>query len=701
MKKRYGSRSLLVASLLSCFSASTVLFCAPALAAPGFTYLDDEGEAEYDVTAQLKAMPVELSLNEQEDGDGYRLIFGSNTIEMILVQNKVPKTLRRYAKGLSPGVVVVQRRGPIWRVIGENRILFEVDDTAFHEGKIGYKGGVAEPRLQPTEEIAFDDDFMRVAADVAVAQAKDDPRKGVVIKSVENKETVWTNLVGIWKTTGLTENEAAQVAQSANPFVFQSNAKDKNLAIAGKIFWDDYRAEVRVKPEGATAIGLAVYVMDAKNYLLLHWRENGPLQLQSVVNGRLQVLDELDLPYEQNQWYQLRVSSANGWVRAYLDDAEVLRSRTGWFGRGHVGLYAENPSPEKSAVFDDVSVRSIRDFADDFASPVAGRWKTVSGNWTFNKGLSAQGAGGSYIVMGETGWSDYVTAAQITLPSQAIAGLVQHYQGGKGAYLLRMAGSKAAVPYAGRLQIVKTAGGKTELLGEATIGSRFDGKTFDCSFLSEKGYLKGEVEGVRLVDAFDDSLNSGRPGLFAQSDTKTKATPRFSMFGVEFPRARPTWAKVPELYATGPQPETMGGWSTPEGSWVPMTPLAAPGSSANAAQVTPVSTADNKTFWHKGAFWGDGSVKFKLPALLENQKIDLIFGDPARVSYVLTLRQSGQTLKTVLSRTEKEQSRELAKGDVKLEGKAAGQPVELLRRGSFLILRAGDKNQKVLVTKMK
>jgi hypothetical protein len=229
------------------------------------------------------------------------------------------------------------------------------------------------------------------------------------------------------------------------------------------------------------------------------------------------------------------------------------------------------------------------------------------------------------------------------------------------------------------LQIVKTAGGKTETLGETSIGSRFDGKTFDCAFLSEKGYLKGEVEGVRLLDAFDDSLEGGRPGLFAQGDVKSKATPHFLMFGVEFPRSRPTWAKVPDIMATGAQPETMGGWSTPEGSWIPMTPLASPG----GAKVTPISTGVSKTFWHKGAFWGDGSVKFKLPVLLDSQKIDLIFGDPARVSYVLTLRQSGQTLKTVLSRLEKEQSRELAKGDVKLEGKVVGQPVELLRRGTF------------------
>ena len=674
---------------------------------PGFTYLDDNAENSYDVTAQLKTLPTEWSLEEQKNGDGYRLSFSANSIDMNIVQNKVSKTLRHYGKGLPAGAITLQRRGPIWRVIGENRVLFEVDDDSFKPAKndknpeyghVGYKGTVADARLQPTEDIAFDDDFMRVANDVAVAAAKDDPRKGIAIKGVDIKETVWADVIGSWKTTGLTENEAAQVAQSANPFVFQSSAKDKNLALAGKVFWDDYVAEVRVKPEGATAIGLAIYASDAKNYLLMHWAEKGPLQLRSVVNGQIKVLDELQLPYEQNQWYQLRVSSANGWVRAYLDDAEVLRARTGWFGRGQVGLYTENPEETKTAVFDDVSVRSIRDLADDFATPIAGRWKTVSGTWNFNNGLSAQPADGSYIVMGEPDWSDYITTAQVTLPANSVAGLLQHYEGGKGTYVLRLAGSKALVPYAGRLQIVKTVGGKSEVLSEVNVGARFDGKTIDWSFVSEKGYLKGEVEGVRLVDAFDDSLQAGRPGLFAQGDAKT--TPKFSMFAVEFPRLRPTWAKVPDLYIEGDQPTTMGGWSTPEGLWVPMTPLAAPD-----AKVTPISTGDGKTFWHKGAFWGDGSVRFKLPELLTDQKIDLIFGDPARVSYVLTLRTDKQTLKASMARRSDSGnasgSSELAKGEVQLEGKVKGQPVELLRRGRFLILRAGDNSQKVLVAQMK
>lgn len=692
MKKRF----LAVVPVASGALCSLVALSLPAHAAPGFTYLDDEAEKSYDVSAQIKTLPVEWSLDEQDNGDGYRVSFTPNAIEFSVVQNKVPKVLRNFAQGIAPGPIVLQRRGPRLRVIADSHILFEVDDDAFDDGKVGYKGAVGDPRLQPTEDITFDDDFMRVAADVAVASAKDDPRKGITIKSVDYKETVWSNLVGTWKTTGLTENEAAQVAQSANPFVFQSSAKDKNLAVAGKAFWDDYVAEVRVKPEGATAIGMAVYAVDAKNYLLVRWGEKGPLQLISVVKGQSKVLDELQLPYEQNQWYQLRVSAANGWVRAYLDDAEVLRARTGWFGRGQVGLYAENPSDTKGAVFDDVSVRSIRDFADDFSTTIAGRWKPVSGNWNFTKGLSAQPTGGSYIVMGEGDWDDYTTSSQVTLPANSIAGLMQHYQAGKGTYVLRMAGSKALVPYAGSVQIVKTAGGKTEVLSSVKVGARFDGKTNDWAFTCEKGYLKGEVDGVRIVDAFDDSLETGRPGVFSQGDVKTKSAPRFSTFAVEFPRPHTTWAKVPEIYTVGDQPTTMGAWSTPEGSWVPMTPLG-----NGEAKVTPVSTDDSKTFWHKGAFWGDGSVRFKLPKLEDNQKVDLIFGDPSRTSYILTLRAAQKTLKASLSRQFEGKTVELSKGEAELGDKMANQPVELLRRGRFLILRAGENNQKVLVAQMK
>lgn len=678
--------------------APLALLTAPAQALPGFTYLDDEGEAGgYDVTAHLKSLPVEWSLNEQDNGDGYRLKINPNSIELSLIANKTSKTLLTYPKGIAPGTVVIQRHGPRWRLVAEKRVVLEVDDDTWSEGKIGFKGAASDTKVQPTDEVAFDDDFMRVASDVALAAAKDDPRKGVSVKSVDIKETVWTALAGTWNTTGLTENPEAQVAQTANPFVFKAGAKGTNLSVAGKTFWADYGAEVSVKPEGATAIGLAGYVQDAKNYLLMHWSEAGDMQLRGMVNGQMRVLDSMKTPFEQNQWYRLRLVAANGWVRGYLDDAEVLRSRTGLFGRGQVGLFAEVPAPEQSVVFDDVSVRSINDFADDFATVIPGRWRPVAGTWSVQGGLTSPAGG--YNVMGEKEWTDYTASSQIQLPASAAAGVLLHHQVGKGSYLLRIAGSKAALPYAGRVQIVRVSGGKSEVLSEVPIGARFDGKMTEWAFTYERGYLKGEAGGTRLVDAFDDTMPAGRAGVFAQSDTKTKAASRFVEFNVMFPRQRPTWAKVPELYTEGNQPATMGGWALPEGLWVPLTPLAS--STPGDATIKKISTlTDAKSFWHKGAFWGDGTVRFKLPKLTAEQKVDLVFGDPARISYVLTLRVNGQVLQANLSRATGGNATEVGKGQATLEGKMDGQTVEVARRGSFFILRTGEPSVKVLVAKV-
>ncbi len=688
---------LLGAILLPCLALSNAAHAA----LPGFTYLEDPAEeGGFDVTAKLASLPVDWSLCEQENGDGYRLKFTPAGIELGLSKGKIATRLASYGKAIAPGAVVIQRRGARWRIIAEKRVLFEADDETWKEGKIGFRGAANTPKMQPSGDVTLDDDFMRVANDVVVADTQADPRKGIPIASVKIEETVWSNLIGSWSTSGLAENAAAQVAQSANPFVFKAGAKGLNLAVAGKAFWDDYAVEVSVKPEGATAIGIAVYVQDDKNYLLLHWSEEGPVQLRGMIDGQPRILAEAPVAYDQNQWYRIRLSASNGWMRAAIDDTEVLRSRTGLFGRGQVGLYTENPSIEASAVFDDVTVRSINDIADDFRVTVPGRWRTVTGALASNLQagyMTSQGAQGAFAVTGEADWENYIAAADIELPESAAAGVVLHHQAGKGTYLLRVAGSKSASPYAGRVQLVKTMGVKTEVLDEARTGARFDGKTTQWEFACDRGYLSAKADGVRLLDAFDDDIDSGRPGFFAQGDAKSKTAPKITAFAVEFPHPRPTWASVPDLYSTGPQPLTMGGWSTPEGAWMPLPPLADPG-----VQFVGTTDTTSKTMWHKGPFWGDGTVRFKMPALAADQKLNLVFGDPKRNAVTLMLKAEATTLKGTLSRGAAGGAlTQIAQGQAALEDKIEGQTVEVARRGRLIIVHVGESNTKLLVAKVK
>jgi len=713
------------------FALAALLFTSyptlnPAHAQGAFTYLDDEAEAGgFDVTATVEKLPAELMLAQQENNDGYVVRMYGDGVELATFTGGKRKVLAQVRSNVVPGPIVVQRRGARINVIAGNRIVLQAEDAAWQEGKIGFRGGLASLRVQGVEPIAFDDDFERVAADVAMAQAKDNPKLGVVIKDVKTTETLWTPLAGLWSTTGLSENAAAQVAQSANPFAFKSGQVGTNLAVAGRAFWNDYEYSASVKPQGSTAVGLAAYVQDANNYLLFHWGEKGLLQLRGVSAGAdgkpvVRVLDESKAePYgggfEQKQWYRLRFVVGGGVLRAYIDDAEVLRARTGAFGRGQVAVYCENPDAKGFATFDDVSVRSTNDVYDDFTAPIPGRWQTRAGDWTLTGGAMPKGPQGAFAVVGEDDWQNYTTSADFKVPADGSGGLVLYHQAGKGTYALRVIGSRVKALPAGTVQIFRIWNGKTDVLAEAKVGKNYDNRLAHWSFSNTDGYLKASVEvngDMRTVlDAFDETITAGRAGLYGQRGSQE--SPLTVDFAVEFPRTHATWAKVPDLYEDNRQAETMGGWSTPEGLWVPANPLdsvqpkaAVPVATAASSTMpggTPV--ASNRILWHKGAFWGDDSIRFKLPKLTAGQTATLVLGDARRTgSLALTMMQEGDQLKVALSSADLSGAALKTgtapanqQGQMKVEGELDKMQVEVLRRGSFLLIRAGVDEMKTLV----
>jgi hypothetical protein len=667
----------------------------------GFQYLDDEAEAGgFDITAQITKLPVEWSLAEQENGDAYRLRITTNAVELGLQRTGKLTPLATAKTAVVPGDLVLQRRGVRWNVVLDGRIVLQAEDDRWQEGKVGYRGGgIKEARLQPVEEIAFDDDFMRIAKEDAYKAAVAEPHAGPKINKTQVEETIWKTVMGKWATTGINENEQAAVAQSANPFAFESRAAGENVALGGRIFWSDYRMDVAVRPQQALAVGVVLYARDAKNYLLFEWHRDGKLRLREVLGGQSKVLAAADgEPYDDKNWYRLSIAESGSTVRAFLDDNEVLRVRTGAFGRGLAGLYSNNSTDDSDkyhgAVFDDVHVRSVNDFYDNFSTHVAGRWQPVVGTWKFvNEAVPADHTG-DYTVMGEASWHEYSASADIALPSDGVAGLVVHHIAGEGAYVFRIAGSKAKVPYAGKAQIVRIGAGKSTVLADTSVGKKYDGTKARWGFGSERGYLKGNVEmgdaNVRVLDAFDTSLQNGRAGLYAQRGAQ--GVPTLKNFAVEFPRERKTWAVVPDLYATDREATTMGGWSTPEGLWLPSTPV----STAKAAD------PGDKTFWHKGTFWGDGDVRVKLPDLQAGQNLTLYFSGLSREKSAaplkLSLQNAAGSLKAQLTRG----SEKLGEGAQKIENTLKDKPLEVSRRGRFLIVRTGtqDDQSTLLVAKV-
>ncbi len=635
----------------------------PALAqpkpAPAWQFLDDEAEdTDFDVSAKVEKFGSELALDQDAQGGGYVLRLGNGKAD--LLETTGGKTFLVASAPLPkvalPAPLVAQRRGPRWRFTLAGQTLLEAEDATFTKGKIGTRGALSGVRLQPVETIAFDDDFMRVASDVALKDALANPRAGVKIRDAAITETIWTGLTGAWKTTGLTENSEALVAQSLNPFAFRPLAAGENLSVAGRPFWSDYEASVSALPQGATEIALLTDVQDAKNYLGLFWSEKGAPELRAVVDGKSRVLARATNTggFEQREWVRLKLVAASGTLRAFVDDVEVARANTGMFARGQVGLLANLPVAGDDlkgvgAVFDDVSVRSLPDFFDPFHAPVAGRWTTVAGQFAFGNGVARPvGPRGAFAVMGEQGWSGYTATAQLSIPASGAAGLILNHKAGEGAYLLRVGGSKSGVAR-GQVQIVQTLKGKTTVLSQTADGARFDGSNRVWTLSDERGYLAARCDEELVIDAFNADRKDGRAGIWAQGGALTRS------FSVEWPSARPTWAKVPAIFEVEQQAETMGGWSTPKGFWIAQT------------------TNGASTLEHKGRFWGGETLRFPLP--------DLSGGKTATVS----LGKVSVALDASGAKVSGAKANASGKADWK-----TGAKVEIAQRGNYVIVRADD-----------
>lgn len=643
------------------FSLALSFFALPFLATtshaqtPDWNVLDDEAEAGgYDLSAQIKAFPAQIALNRGENGDGYLVKMDGKTLVLSLIQNKKSRVLATTARKTAlPATFVAQRRGARWRFLLNGQTALEAENSAFSDGEIATLGAWSGARVQPVENIAFDDDFMRVASEVALREAIQNPRAGVKIRDAALTESIWSAVAGKWATTGLTENVEAQVAQSANPFAFRALERGENFTLAGRPFWNDYSAQISALPSGATQIGLLVYVQDAKNYLGFFWGDKTDPQLRAVVNGQSRVLAQAKNfgPYEAKQWVRLGVSISSGTLRAFVDDAEIMRATTGLFARGQIGLLANLPragddKTGEGVAFDDARVRSINDFYDAFHAPVAGRWQNVVGAWKFGNGQATPAdARGAYAVMGERDWDEYEVSGRLSVPQNGAAGLLLHHQSSVGAYLLRVGGANSPVA-AGKIQLARIAGGKTLILAETSGAGRASGF---WTFQSERGYLSATRDGERVLDAFDANLGSGRAGIFAQNGGA------ISEFGVEWPQKRATWAKIPELFVADQQTPSMGSWSTPQGFWS-------------------AKTGAGSTLEHKGRFFGGQSVRFPLPDLKDEKTARLEIGTNTTVVFgaaQMSIEKAGKTL------------------EIQKIALAKGTPVEIERRGTFVIVRAG------------
>ena len=141
------------------------------------------------------------------------------------------------------------------------------------------------------------------------------------------------------------------------------------LAVAGKDFWTEYRAEVTARARGAGAVGLAFYVRDALHYHLFRLTGALPsdgrapealrpdrLELVRVRGGREHILAARDFELSPETAYRLTVDFAGESITARLDGQTMLTARDAAAVGGKIGLYATHGD---GALFDDVRVVSL------------------------------------------------------------------------------------------------------------------------------------------------------------------------------------------------------------------------------------------------------------------------------------------------------------------------------------------------------
>ncbi|NUQ00773.1 MAG: hypothetical protein HUU35_13060, partial [Armatimonadetes bacterium] len=389
--------------------------------------------------------------------------------------------------------------------------------------------------------------------------------------------------------------QGSKTTRSANAFSFRSVGEEPSLAVTGYPFWTDYVAQAAVRCDGSGAVGLAVGVQGAGDHYRLRWTssrhpDGGTCRLQRVFGGQVTDLGQA-LPggFREQVWYKLQLALSGGRLLAWIDERPLFAVAVQSFGEGQVGLWTEpgalDTEQTGGALFDDVVVRSWALFADDFERPGLERWKTAGAPWEAADGSVA--AGGESRLLARASWPD--ATLDVVLAGSSPAGLVLR-DSDAGRYLLRAAPS--------RLAILRQDGSRETVLDEAPAPSPAESRRLSFSY--DRGLLRAAVDHEPLLEAFDLSLPPGQAGLWSSGPGS-----HFSRIQASFEPA--TWALPPTLPADFVNDQYMVSWASPGAAWI--------------------EVAGSPAKWHKGFFYGDRKMSFRLPGYGQQAgKVQLILG---------------------------------------------------------------------------
>ncbi len=575
--------TILTAALLALLVGSAVTHV---YAQDALTILEDELPDEYAFTANVAvtdpaSFKVQIAFDRQDAGDHYLLDLGASavTLQRVVGGEATPIGACKAPANLAAGeyVLTIQRMG--WRMVAilGSEVVARGWDSTLSDGTLGYMvagGTLVDPFVQPLGEMYMADDFVRV----------------------EDAQSSWESLQGVWRTQSLRVDEQAdrmEADKSMNAFSYlgKSSGDVPGLTTMGYWFWANYDLSAAVRAAGTDALGLVAYLQDVDNYIAAVWTSalaDGPdadkLSVIQVVAGERTVLAEVPGGHLPDQWYNFRLRVCDGMLECAVDGETRLVTTSDAFGQGQPGLYCQGTAGTN---FDSVLLDRWEMMADNFDVATVGRWIQDAGSWDYADGqMRGRGDGERFCVTGGSGWERYLFSADVYLDGKGGIGLVACATD-DAKYIVRFGAN--AQGYSGQAQLMLQRG--DERMRELTSApAKIKPKDWHrVTVVVEEGLVTAYLDGQRVLSAFDDGAAHGRVGLYVEGGSTALFDNAYLAL---LPARRST--RLTKEFTEGDEHPEMAEWASTRAPWI-----------------KPADGAE-QIWWTKGDYYGDKEMRFSI-----------------------------------------------------------------------------------------
>lgn len=618
-------------------------------------------------------------------GDSVSLGLSEAGVEQIYATGKVSNTLP----------LRLARHGPHIAVFEGGKLVTSAFDDRLMGGSAGLRalsdGATAKLTAEARDEVHFADDFMLSESRGAQWRGNGSAEKGdFSVKSLKNP------------------------LLSANAFCFMG-AGHNVLSVTGENWWDNYLYTASLRGPVAGQIGIVFAYQDEANYGLFRWTarkldasgqviERGKREILRFRDGQSTVLAEQEGGYLADQWYAMDVRMTYSRVRVSIDGQALLEVSDPFLACGAAGVWCDIAKPAQHilqpkeqnfqdnylselmrhhAVFDDVRVKTVDGFEDDFtvAGPLTRGWLAGAGDWGVRAGQSGSGCGelsvkplkgSTKALIGDRSWAQYELNADVR-SGGGPAGLIFLHRDESNYY--------AATLESDALKLVRVAEGQENIVDSVAVPKTSDPVALKVSI--RHGHIRVTANGTQSVETFDgDAALRGRAGFVAAASRLGSAAPSgFSRFRLSFlPEPEP----LVTTNAVFEEELTMNDWTSPTSEWYP------------PREQLLVEGRPVNLLWHRSQFPGDVELMVE-PREFPEQKFDIALslakdGQGKNNGYVFRYRSgdsadgASRTVTLQLFRQGEVRSEKTLTEELSKPGEAAAAPRQLT---SLAVRRCG------------